>query len=89
MARGVLRVDVVDANVFVLDEDFAFFGDGDGQISAVLKDFGASGFLLNNAAHCFGEVLARHCARGAKVERRMEERLVRASNWLACGAADE
>ena len=31
-----LRVDVVDANEIVLDEDLAFFGLGNGQVGLVL-----------------------------------------------------
>ena len=34
--RRCLRVDVVDSNIVVLDEDFAFFGGGDGEVGFVL-----------------------------------------------------
>ena len=36
---------VVDSDVFVLNEDFAFFGGGDGEVGFILEDFGASGLF--------------------------------------------
>ena len=55
---------VVDADVLVLDEDFAGFGGGDWKVVFVLEDFGAAGFFDEDAFHCFGDGVGCHCSGG-------------------------
>lgn len=46
-----VRVDEVDAGVFVFDEDVAGFEFGNGEVGFVLEDFGAAVILDDDAAH--------------------------------------
>ena len=46
-----LRVDVIDTNEVVLDQDFAFFRGRDWQICFVFQDFNTSCLLDENSFH--------------------------------------
>jgi hypothetical protein len=54
------RVDEVDADIVVLDQDLAFFGLRDGQVSLVLQDLSAAVLLHDHTLHGFRD--GRHCA---------------------------
>jgi hypothetical protein len=58
---GDLRVDEVDADVVVLNQDLAFFRLGDGEVGFVLEDFGAAVLFHDYAFHRFGDG-GGHCA---------------------------
>jgi len=58
--RLILRVDEVDADVVVLDQDLAFFGLRDGEVGLVLQDLGAAVLLHDHSLHGFGD--GSHCA---------------------------
>ena len=53
---------VVDADVFILDDDFAFFGSGNGEVGFVLEDFWPSYFFDQDSFHRFGNVVGCHCS---------------------------
>ena len=55
MGGGELRVNVIDADELVLDEKLPFLGLRDGQVGAVLEDFGAARLLDEDAPHGFGD----------------------------------
>ncbi len=50
----VLRVDVIDANEVVLDQNLAFCGCWDWKVSFILQDFDTACLLNQNAAHGLG-----------------------------------
>ena len=52
---GNERVYEVYSYEFVFDEDFAFSGGGDWQVSFVLQDFWPAGFFDQDAFHCLGD----------------------------------
>jgi hypothetical protein len=55
-----LRVDEVDANVIILDQDLAFFGLGNGEVGLILQDLSTAILLHDHALHSFRD--GRHCA---------------------------
>ena len=59
--NGDLRVDEIDADKVVFDQDLAFLGLRDGQVGAVLQHFGPAVLLHDHALHRLGDG-RRHCA---------------------------
>jgi hypothetical protein len=57
-----LRVDEVDADKVIFDQDLAFFGLGDGEVGLVLQHFGAAVFFHDHALHRLGDGGNSHCA---------------------------
>lgn len=58
-----VRVDEFDADVLVLDEDFAGLGLGHERVGLVLQDFGTAGLVDRDASHGGGDG-GRHGADG-------------------------
>jgi hypothetical protein len=52
---GTLRIDEVDTDVFVLDEDLAVGRGGDGEVSFVFEDLDTTGLLDHDALHGLGD----------------------------------
>ena len=53
---------VIDSNVFILNDDFAFFGSGHGEVGLVLQDLCSTSFFDQDAFHRFGDVVGCHCS---------------------------
>ena len=49
-----LRVDVIDTNEVVLDQDLTFFWCRDWEIGFILQDLDAACFIDEHTPHCFG-----------------------------------
>ena len=52
----------VDSDVFILNDDFSFFGSGDGEVRFILEDFWSSCLFDQDAFHRFGYVVGCHCS---------------------------
>ena len=59
--RGDIRVDVINANEVVLDEDFALFWSRNWQVGLVFKNLDTSSLLNENPFHGLRD-RGRHCA---------------------------
>ncbi len=53
--QGYARVDVIDTNEVVLDQNLAFFWCWNWEVGFILQDFDTACFLDENTAHCFGD----------------------------------
>jgi hypothetical protein len=55
IGRGDIRVDVVDANEIVLDQDLAFFWGRNWEVSPILKDLNTTSLLNEDSIHGLGD----------------------------------
>jgi hypothetical protein len=58
---GDERVNVVNPDEFILDQDFSFFWCWDWKVGLVLEDFCSTRLIHDYAFHCFGD-LGCHCS---------------------------